>query len=119
VTLLLVAAFICALLKTGLNCGWIDREPSFFWPTLILLTLTTAIIFKYLYNLKNPSQFVMFYLLLMVVKIIAYLGYSLVIVLKDRAGATENIVFFMAVYLVFTALEVGFLFGHLQTRNDT
>ncbi|MBX2961064.1 MAG: hypothetical protein KF687_01055 [Cyclobacteriaceae bacterium] len=41
----------------------------------------------------------------------AYLG---LIIWEDRPGALENVVFFIAVYAVFTALEVGFLWRQIS-----
>jgi hypothetical protein len=112
-----VAAAIFALLRAGLELGYIQQQPTFLTQTLILLFLSTIIIFRYLYNVKNPSQFVLLYLLLMVVKILAYLAYVLFIVLKDQPGATPNVVFFLVVYFVFTTLEITFLYRHLNAQK--
>lgn len=40
-------------------------------------------------------------------------SYLAVIIWEDRPGALENVVFFIAVYAVFTALEVGFLWRQI------
>jgi hypothetical protein len=95
---------------------WIPKLPSFFAQTLIFLTFGTAIMFRYLYRVRKPETFVQLYLLMMVVKILAFGAYAFFIVLKDRAGATYNIVFFMICYFIFTALEIAFLFQ--KTKDD-
>jgi hypothetical protein len=95
---------------------WITKLPSFFYQTLILLTFGTALMFRYLYRSNKPDVFVQLYLLMMVVKILAFGAYAFFIVLKDRPGATYNIVFFMICYFIFTALEIVFLFR--KTNRD-
>jgi hypothetical protein len=46
----------------------------------------------------------------MALKIIAYASFILIIVLKNREGAFANVIFFLIAYLIFTALEVAFLY---------
>jgi hypothetical protein len=41
---------------------------------------------------------------------LVYGTFILVIIFRDRAGAAGNALLFMVVYLIFTGLEVGFLF---------
>lgn len=86
------------------------EKPSFFVQTLILLTITTSVIFVYLFRARESSYFTQLYLLTMVVKVLAYCAYNLLMVLKDKPAAVNNVVFFMVVYFVFTALEIGFLY---------
>jgi hypothetical protein len=59
------------------------------------------------------------YLLSMAIKLIAYLAYNVLIVLKDKPHAVQNVVFFMIVYFLFTALEIGFLYRHLNAQNHS
>jgi hypothetical protein len=93
----------------GVHFGWIDL-PTFLYPTLLLLLISTIIIFRYLHRVKEPAQFTQLYLLLMVVKLIAYLGYNILMVLDDRKGAAANVLFFLLLYFMFTAIEVAFLY---------
>jgi len=95
---------------------WISMLPSFFYQTLILLTFGTGVMFRYLYRINKPDTFVQLYLFMMVLKILAFGAYAFFIVLKDRPGATFNIVFFLICYFIFTALEVAFLFQ--KTKDD-
>jgi hypothetical protein len=46
----------------------------------------------------------------MALKIIAYASFILIIILKNRDGASANAVFFLVAYSIFTALEVAFLY---------
>jgi hypothetical protein len=111
------AGVIFAGLKFFIYYGLISRQPSFLFPTLILLVFSTAVIYRYLYYLKKPEFFIQLYLLLMVVKIIAYLGYNVLMVLKDRQGAAVNVIFFMVGYFIFTTVEIFFLYRHVNTGS--
>jgi hypothetical protein len=59
---------------------------------------------------------VQLYLLSMVVKLIAFLAYNLVMVLDDRKGAMANVLYFLLVYFIFTAVEIAFLYKRIS-RN--
>jgi hypothetical protein len=85
-------------------------EPSFFTVTLLLLFVFTALSFVLLYKAKEPSAFLQSYLLTTTVKLLGYGGYILIIIFSDRGGATANVLFFMLTYLVFTVLEIVFLY---------
>ncbi len=104
--------------------GWMAREqewiailPSFFYQTLIFITFGTGLMYRHLYKANKPGAFVQLYLFMMVVKMIAFGAYAFMIVLKDREGANQNIVFFIICYFIFTALEIGFLFQKINRDN--
>jgi hypothetical protein len=59
-------------------------------------------------------MFVQLYLLTMVVKLVAYASFNLIVILKDRADASANAVFFILAYVIFTGLEVTFLFKKIN-----
>jgi hypothetical protein len=105
---------IVAFLLWAQNTGMIGRLPSFFKEILILLGLTTVLIFKYLYRPREPAFFVQLYLGTMVIKLLAYGGFCLWIIVKDKPGSTSNITFFLVVYLLFTVLEISFLFKRIS-----
>lgn len=110
-----LALTVSALVVAGLTALvygqlWTQPLPSFFYQTLIFLVFTTTTIFVYLYKVNKPDFFVQLYLLTMAVKLVAYGAYNLLMVLKDKSGAAENVVFFMILYLVFTTLEIVFLY---------
>lgn len=117
------AALILTTIVVGLAVYAADglgilQAPSFFLPTLLLLLVSTAIIFRYLHKADSGAFFVQMYLLTMALKVLAYGAYNLVMILRDKASAVENVVFFMATYFIFTVLEIGFLHRKITTRND-
>lgn len=100
------------------GAGWIDQVPSFLYETAWLIAVTTVILFLYLYRWAKPSLFVQLYLLSMAVKLIAYFAYNMVMILDDRPGATGNVLYFLVVYVVYTALEIAFLYRRVSRRTD-
>jgi hypothetical protein len=112
----LTAAALLAWLGVvaGAANEWIETAPSFYRETLAFLFLTTLIIFYKLTHVRD-SMFVQFYLLSMAVKLLAYASFNLVIVLKDRVGAAENVIYFMLVYTTFTILEIAFLYRRFSS----
>jgi hypothetical protein len=50
----------------------------------------------------------------MVVKLLACFAYNLVMILEDRTGAAFNVIYFMVVYFLFTALEIAFLYRRIS-----
>jgi hypothetical protein len=89
---------------------WIQGLPSFFFETLIFLLVSTSILYIYLYKFDKPDFFIQLYLLTMAVKFLAYGAYNFVMILEDKIGAVQNVIWFMLLYLTFTALEILFLF---------
>jgi hypothetical protein len=61
----------------------------------------------------TPPTFVILYLATLVIKLMAFGAYIFIVVLEDATGAVHNAVFFMISYLVFTFLEVSFLYSKL------
>jgi hypothetical protein len=92
-------------------------KPSFFPQILVFLLFSTSLLFVYLYRAAKPVFFVQLYLLTMALKLLAYLAFNVVIILHDKAGAAVNVMFFLSVYFIFTALEIGFLF-HKINRGE-
>ena len=114
----LVSAIIAACVLYGVEYGLLDKVPSFFVPTLILVAFVTVVIYGYLSRLKSPDSFTQFYLLLMVVKVFAFLAYNIIIVLKSRENAAYNVIFFLITYFLFTGLEIAFLYFHVSSRKE-
>ena len=71
----------------------------------------------YLIRVRKPDSFVQLYLLFMVLKFLAYGAFVFILILKDKAGAEANALFFMATYFIFTALEVVFLFFRKERES--
>ena len=95
----------------------LPEKPSFLYPTSLFLFLTTVVIYRYLYNQKNPQLFVQLYLAIMAFKLLVYGGYAIAIVVLDQQGAVENVAYFLAIYFTFTALEVGFLYHRISDKT--
>jgi len=107
---LAVAIGITALLLVSLQFGWIDAMPSYYLQSLIILSIFTVVIYRYLDRLKSPEIFVQIYLLSMAVKLLAYGVYVVLMIVDDKPGANKNVAFFLILYVIFTALEVVFLY---------
>lgn len=118
-----IALLVSAIVLAGLSaivCKqlWKGELPSFFYQTLIFLVFATITIFAYLYNVDKPDFFVQLYLLTMAVKFLAFGAYNLFMILDDKSGAPANVVFFMLLYIVFTGLEITFLYRKITgTRH--
>jgi len=114
----LVSGAIAAGVIYGVDSGWIEKQPSHYIQTLVLVAFVTIVIYGYLYRLKSPDSFTQFYLLLMVVKVFAFLAYNIVIVLESRENAAYNVIFFLITYFLFTGLEIAFLYFHVSSRKE-
>jgi len=117
VALLIAALALAGLTILGAHLSWINSLPSFFYQIILFLLFATFVIFRYLYRLEKPDFFVRLYLLTMVVKFIAYGAFNLIVILEDRSGAPANVVFFMVVYFLFTALEIVFLYRKISSSD--
>lgn len=106
-------------MQVAVSFGWPGRVPSFALVTLLFLYFATAVIYGYLHRLRGSTSFIQFYLFLMVVKLVGYLGYNVVIVVKHKPGAMANVVFFLLVYFVFTVLEISFLYGAVNNEKQS
>ena len=73
--------------------------------------------FRYLNNARNPVLFAQLYMGTIVLKILAYCGFCLWMVMADKAAAALNLTFFLLAYFAFTALEVGFLYARISREN--
>jgi hypothetical protein len=85
-------------------------RPSYAVPTTILVMLTNLVIYKYLRRQTDPQFFVQMYLATMAFKLLIFGAYVFTIAFLDRADATENVVYFLSVYVLFLGVEIGFLF---------
>lgn len=118
IVLLIAAALLAGFVLYGSDHGYFQR-PSFYMVTLIFLTFSTALIFFYLYTADRPGFFVQLYLLTMAVKLLASLVFCFVMISRDKPSAIGNVVFFMCTYFLFTAIEIGFLYGKISSRKGS
>jgi hypothetical protein len=96
----------------------IEKQPSFAYQTLFLLAFGTGLIYRYLYKVKKPEHFVQLFLLLTVVKLVAFLGYNFFMVVKDKPGIRYNVLFFLVAYFLYTFFEIVFLYRLINSKND-
>jgi hypothetical protein len=101
----------------ALRFQWVDRKPSFLYVTLLFTFFITLITYRYLHRQTHGASFVQWYLFFTAVKLIAYLGYNVFLVLNDRLAAVANVLFFLVVYFAFTAIEIAFLYCHVNREN--
>jgi hypothetical protein len=117
--LFLIALLGCAMLIVAGSYFIFPVFPSFFFQTIILLFLGAAGIYYYLVDIKNekPKYFAQLYLLTLFVKLIAYGAYILFVLLKSPDQAAANAGIFMVTYILFTGLEVGFLYRKITGKK--
>jgi len=103
--------------RFGAHENWFSL-PSFFYETLILVVFVTSVMFVYLSKVNKPLYFVQLYLLTMTVKIIAYGAYVYFMITRDQRGTFVNVVFFLISYLLFTTLEIVFLYRKISPSHN-
>jgi hypothetical protein len=108
----LMVLLSAAILGVVYLSGWFAVVPSYTTEIVALLALTTLVIFYYLLNWSQSKgqMFTQFYLLSIAVKLVAYGAFIAIIVVTDPTMAVGNTVLFLASYILFTFLEVLFLF---------
>ena len=97
--------------------GWIGQKPSFLLETTLLVAFATSLIFFYLYRWGKPRLFVQLYLLSMVVKLLACFAYTVLMILQDRHGAVPNVIYFLAIYFLYTTVEIAFLYRKITGNS--
>src|SRR5688572_23306152 len=114
--LLAVSLMLIGLVWLAVDFKWMAAMPSFFFQTTIFLLFGSGLLYIYLYRFNKPDFFIQLYLLSMAVKLLAYGAYNFFMIMEDRAGAVYNVVWFMTLYFIFTALEIGFLYQKISKR---
>jgi len=84
-------------------------SPSFLYATLMVMTVSTALIFFFLEHThpRQPLDFVRNFMLTVVLKIVLSGFYVFVFLRLDPAAANANVSFFIVNYFLFTAYEVA------------
>lgn len=114
--LVLTLAAICVYVVIHFS-GW--PVPTFANEITLLLTVTTAVLYSYLagwYN-KNPQLFTQFYLLSIALKLLGYGALAGVVIYLDPGQAVPNVILFLVAYLLFTLLEIIFLFPKVASGS--
>lgn len=108
-----LAAFAFCLVVLSVLLSWVITRyatPTFLFQIVSILAAATFL--AYFFMVRTPAEdFVKNYLLTIVTKLLAGGLFIGAIIFADIEGAETNAVTFMVVYLAFTGLEVGFLFG--------
>jgi hypothetical protein len=112
-----IVLFFIGILHALLLADVLASVPSFFYVTLFFMAMVTAVVYLYLFRIREPAHFTQFFLLLTVVKLIACLAYCTVMVIKSKGDSKINVVFFLAMYSVFTVAEVLFLYSKSRRGN--
>ena len=111
-----LAGFALCLIALSIFSSWAITQyavPSFLF--LITTVLAAATFLAYFFMLRTTSEdFVKNYLLTIVVKLLAGGIFIGAIIFADIEHAETNAVTFMVVYLLFTVLEVAFLFSKFK-----
>ncbi len=107
-------AILVAILFIGGKYHWFTATPSYGYEIIFFLGISTAVIFRFLIRPSLAPYFTQAYLLSIALKMLGYGAFILVIIFKDRSGAFGNALLFIVSYLLFTALEVGFLFVRIN-----
>ena len=116
ITLVVVTTVLVSITWILVNKQWITI-PSFFFQTIIFLLFGTGVLFVYLYRFDKPDFFIQLYLLTIAVKLLAYGAYNFFMIMEDGKGAVHNVVWFMLVYFIFTALEIVFLYKKISRHR--
>lgn len=109
----LVAGLFAAVFA-GAEYQWFGTIPSYTVEIIFFLGVTTATIFYFLIRQLQSPSFTQSYLLSIVLKMIGYGAFILMIIFKDKSGAFANALLFIVAYVLFTALEVSFLFKRIN-----
>lgn len=93
----------------------IDPLPSFFYETMALLAVGTLGLYYYLVKIHRarPDFFIPFFVITLVLKMLAYAVYIFVVFKFDEQGAARNAVYFAILYFIFTGLEVLFVYRQI------
>lgn len=87
-------------------------NPSFLILILTALTVATWLVYYFIQKTKR-EDFIKNYLLTIVLKLLSGGIFISILLYIDQREADANAIFFMTAYLLFTVLEVGFLFRRL------
>jgi hypothetical protein len=107
---LLIFSICLVVLTISMGLGALQfTSPSFLKLILIALSVATWLVYFFMER-ANTENFIRNYLLTIVIKLLAGGIFIFTIIYADMDGAESNAITFMAAYLLFTVLEVGFLF---------
>jgi hypothetical protein len=107
-TALLVALFLMQ------RSHLLIQLPSFGWQITLFLSVSTLVVCWYVLKFHKQGFTIQAVMGSVLLKLAGSLAFLLLIVLKDPVGAVPNAVFFMIGYVLFTALELAFLYPRIS-----
>ncbi|MCS6973328.1 MAG: hypothetical protein N2044_04360 [Cyclobacteriaceae bacterium] len=115
--------FLFALLAVA-GAAWFAVEysvvprPSYFKIITAYLFLIMAVWVNSLIRVrqKQPERFVVFFLGTLVIKLLAHLGFLLVLALSDSSTLFEDVVYFIVLYLIYTLMSISLLYRFVQKK---
>lgn len=116
----MVRFVVYLVLVTFVVCGavlWLTHlDPSFFYETSTLLFLgTLAIVYLVLKSYSWFGTLIQSYLASILFKLVVYGVYLFFVIRKDPEHAGANAIFFGILYVVYTILEIGFLYRKVSS----
>lgn len=84
--------------------------PGAYLPVLLVNIVFGGLVYRMLAPLGDPRTFTTFYLGSLVLKLLVHTGLMVAIGLNDPAGQVPNAIFLLICYLLYTVLEIGFLY---------
>jgi|GEM_PF-5983680 len=94
-------------------------QPSWFLESLLFTAFSTALVYHYLlaFLKRQPGKFILLYLLSITVKVLAAVAYLVTLLVLEPGGRPANAVAFLILYVLFTLLEVIFLWRPSQNAQ--
>jgi hypothetical protein len=112
-----MTALIAGAAEALVGLHFLSHRPPYAYQSLGLLFLATAIMYRYLTTVKTPESFVQLYLFLIAFKLLVFLGFNIFMAVKNKAEAKYNVLFFLVSYILFTAVEIAFLYHRINRKN--
>lgn len=84
--------------------------PGAYLPILMVNIVFGGMVYRILSPVGDPRTFTSLYLGSLVLKLLVHLGLMVAVGLNDPAGQVSNAIFLLISYVLFTVLEIGFLY---------
>jgi len=114
--LFILSALVATVMYVGHRQGFFPF-PSYGWEIIFYMAFSTAAMVNILLKKSGPVLFTQLYLLTIVIKILAGSVVILFIIFINRREAFENAALFIITYILFTILEVTFLYRKANNQG--
>jgi hypothetical protein len=114
VTRFLLAVFVLTILVMVTMYSGIFRTPSYAAQIVLYVAASTGLIYYLVQRRDGALFFTQSYLLSIVVKILMGCAFILIVLYVDPTEASANATLFIVCYLLFTTVEVIFLFNTVK-----